>query len=199
MGADANSVGPDVTRAHICVNLFIISVNLQSRVDKPDTFRHLYGMWFRMNPLVGLSNVKTSLHHPVFIRSAAKAQCCSVTDHRPIPASHSTGAAVSSSPQQHHQHHPSTSSSTSANDVSSMSPDPDRHRQQPGDGGPCRRRCYSLRPNGLLQMTIAYTWFWAGPRHLVTSKTTSPTPAPRPTRCVCFPSVLVFSSVALTS
>lgn len=124
MGADANSVGPDVTRAHICVNLFIISVNLQSRVDKPDTFRHLYGMWFRMNPLVGLSNVKTSLHHPVFIRSAAKAQCCSVTDHRPIPASHSTGAAVSSSPQQHHQHHPSTSSSTSANDVSSMSTDP---------------------------------------------------------------------------
>lgn len=65
MGVDANSVGPDVTRAHICVNLFIISVNLQSRVDKPDTFRHLYGMWFRMNPLVGLSNVKTSLHHPV--------------------------------------------------------------------------------------------------------------------------------------
>lgn len=65
MGADANSAGPDVTRAHICVHLFVISVNLQSRVDKPDTFRRLYGMWFRMNPLVGLPNVKTSLHLPV--------------------------------------------------------------------------------------------------------------------------------------
>lgn len=121
MGADVNSAGPDVTRAHICVNLFIISVNLQSRVDKPDTFRHVVQnestRWF-----VKCKNQPSPSR--VFIRSAAKAQCCSVTDHRPIPASHSTGAAVSSSPQQHHQHHPSTSSSTSANDVSSMSTDP---------------------------------------------------------------------------
>ncbi len=42
-----------------------------------------------------------------------------MADHRPVPAPHSTGAAVSSSPRQHH-----TSTSSSISDASSMSTNP---------------------------------------------------------------------------
>lgn len=63
-----------------------------------------------VNNLINL--IQSFLGLPRFIVSATFTWL-SMTDHRPSPASHSTGATVSSSP---HQHHPSTSSSSMSTD-----------------------------------------------------------------------------------